>query len=343
MALFDVVGKILEVPVHTLLGKRIREQVPISWWSIDASPEDWAAEAKDAVGNGYTSFKLKPRPWQDIVKQVDAINAVVPSGFKLDLDPNSTLQNAENAIPVIHKLEEYDIVAIFESPIPQDDIPGNQQIRQEINSQVAMHFGSPPYLVGVREEVCDGYVICAGKSEAMRQGFLSEEADKPFWLQLVGNGLTTTWAAHLGAVLTNATWPAITCINLYSNQLLTEEIKVVDGHHAVPDEPGLGVTVDLESVDRYRVPAHKLEPFLTKGELYEHPQPRIISTIVYPDGSCIHMGSSSQGYGYFTSGQGPAYVEGVYLDPWYDDGTVEWNDLFERALKEPVRSQYQPR
>ncbi|HIB88081.1 TPA: enolase [Candidatus Poribacteria bacterium] len=343
MALFDVVGKILEVPVHTLLGKRIREQVPISWWSIDASPEDWAAEAKDAVGNGYTSFKLKPRPWQDIVKQVDAINAVVPSGFKLDLDPNSTLQNAENAIPVIHKLEEYDIVAIFESPIPQDDIPGNQQIRQEINSQVAMHFGSPPYLVGVREEVCDGYVICAGKSEAMRQGFLSEEADKPFWLQLVGNGLTTTWAAHLGAVLTNATWPAITCINLYSNQLLTGEIKVVDGHHAVPDEPGLGVTVDLESVDRYRVPAHKLEPFLTKGELYEHPQPRIISTIVYPDGSCIHMGSSSQGYEYFTSGQGPAYVEGVYLDPWYDDGTIEWNDLFERALKEPVRSQYQPR
>ena len=343
MALFDVVGKILEVPVYALLGKKIRDQVPISWWSIDASPADWAAEAKDAVENGYTSFKLKPRPWQDIVKQVDAINAVVPPDFKLDLDPNSTLQNAESAIPVIHKLEKYDIVAIFESPIPQDDIPGNQQIRREINSQVAMHFGSPPYLVGVQEEVCDGYVICAGKSEAIRQGFLSAEADKPFWLQLVGNGLTTTWAAHLGAVLTHATWPAITCINLYSNQLLTKNIKVTDGHHTVPEEPGLGVTVDLEEIERYRVPTQKLEPFLTKGNLYNHPQPRIISTIVYPDGSCIHMGASSQGYGFFTSGQGPAYVEGVYLDPWHDDGTDEWNDLFERALKEPVRSQYQPR
>ena len=111
MALFDVVGKILEVPVYTLLGNKVRNQVPISWWSIDASPADWAAEAKDAVENGYTSFKLKPRPWQDIVKQVDAINAVVPPDFKLDLDPNSTLQNAENAIPIIHKLEKYDIVA----------------------------------------------------------------------------------------------------------------------------------------------------------------------------------------------------------------------------------------
>ena len=58
MALFDVVGKILEVPVYTLLGNKVRNQVPISWWSIDASPVDWAAEAKDAVEAGYTSFKL---------------------------------------------------------------------------------------------------------------------------------------------------------------------------------------------------------------------------------------------------------------------------------------------
>ena len=44
MALFDVVGKVLEVPVHQLLGEKVRDWVPISWWSIDAAPEDWAAE-----------------------------------------------------------------------------------------------------------------------------------------------------------------------------------------------------------------------------------------------------------------------------------------------------------
>ena len=125
--------------------------------------------------------------------------------------------------------------------------------------------------------------------------------------------------------------------------MLTQGIKVVNGHHTIPEEPGLGVTVDLDAVERYRIPAQKLEPFLKTGDLYNHPQPRIISTIVYPDGNCIHMGASSQGYGFFTSGQGPAYVEGVYLDPWHDDGTAEWNDLFERALKEPIRSQHQPR
>ena len=50
MALFDLMGKILEVPVHQLFGDKVRDWVPISWWSIDASPEDWAAEAEDAKG-----------------------------------------------------------------------------------------------------------------------------------------------------------------------------------------------------------------------------------------------------------------------------------------------------
>ena len=35
MALFDVVGKILEVPVYELLGTKVRDWVPISWWSIE--------------------------------------------------------------------------------------------------------------------------------------------------------------------------------------------------------------------------------------------------------------------------------------------------------------------
>ena len=60
-----------------------REAVPISWWCIDSSPENWAAEAADAVENGYTSFKNKPRPWWDIAAQVEAVAEIVPSDFKL--------------------------------------------------------------------------------------------------------------------------------------------------------------------------------------------------------------------------------------------------------------------
>ncbi len=343
MALFDVVGKILEVPVYQLLGAKVRDWVPISWWSIDASPKDWVAEAKDAVAAGYTSFKLKPRPWWDIAAQVEAISRVVPPHFKLDLDPNATWQNAAAAVPIIKKLEQYPIIAMYESPIPQHDILGNRQIRRATSRPVAMHFGSPPYITCVREEVNDGFVICAGKSGVMRQGMLSAEAQMPFWLQLVGCGLTTTWAAHLGAVLTHATWPAITCLNLYSHHLLKKPIQVKGGYHQVPDGPGLGVEVDEKALKKFQVPEKEMKKFRDQGQPYSLPSPRIINTIVYPDNSCVHMGYSGQGYGYFGAGHGPAYTEGVRLEPWPDDGSKTWADLFARAQKHPVRDCWQGR
>ncbi|MCZ6678542.1 MAG: enolase [Candidatus Poribacteria bacterium] len=337
MALFDVVGKIMEVPVYELLGTKVRDATPISWWSIDASPENWAAEASDAVKNGYTSFKNKPRPWWDIVTQVDAVSKVIPPDFKLDLDPNSSLRDAETAIPVMKKLEKYSNVAIYESPIPQEDIAGNKQIREAIDRQVAMHFGSPPYTTGIREGVCDGFVIGGGKSTVMRQGALSAEADMPFWLQIVGNGLTTTWTAHIGSVLTHATWPAITCINLYSHHLLKQPVEVVNGCQKVPDGPGLGVEVDEEAVEKYRVPEEKLD---AEG-IHVHAHPEIIKTVVYPDGNCIHM--AGDGLSYFNAGNGEAQVEGARLELRFNDGSAEWADLFKRAQEQPVPDRWQGR
>lgn len=330
MALFDVVGKILEVPVYQLLGTQRRDAVPISWWSIDSSPENWAAEAADAVAQGYTSFKNKPRPWWDIVAQVEAVAAAVPSDFKLDLDPNGSLRDASTAIPILQKLATYPNVAMFESPIPQNDVEGNKQIRRVVDRPIAMHFGSPPYPTCIREDVCSGFVIGGGKSQVMREGQLSAAADMPFWLQIVGNGLTTTWAGHLGSVMTHATWPAITCINLYSEHLITQPVQVSEGCHKIPDAPGLGVEVDEDAVERCRVPAEKLD-----AEGYTiHPVPEIIKTAVYPDGSCIHI--VGDGLSYFNAGNGEAQVEGARLELTFNDGSEAWAKLFAQAREAPV-------
>ena len=334
MALFDVVGQILEVPVYELLGMKVRDDPPISWWSIDASPENWAAEAEEAVKHGYTSFKNKPRPWWDIVKQVDEISKVVPTDFKLDLDPNGSFRNDETAIPIMSKLIQYDNVAMFETPIPQEDIPGNKKIRQAIDRPLAMHFGSPAYLTSVQNQVCDGYVIGGGKSTVMRQGLLSAEAEMPFWLQLVGNGLTTTWAAHLGAVLTHANWPAITCVNLYSHHLLQKPVEVNNGSQKVPDAPGLGVEVNEDAVEKYRVSSEELRKFQQKDGCYIHPKPEIIHTVIYPNGKRLHM--AGQGLSYFKKDHVPAQAEGTRLELWFNDGSKEWQNLHQKVQENPI-------
>ena len=44
MALFDLMGKVTGVCAHQLLGTKVRDATPISWWCSHASPEDWTAE-----------------------------------------------------------------------------------------------------------------------------------------------------------------------------------------------------------------------------------------------------------------------------------------------------------
>ena len=330
MALYDVVGKALEVPCHKLLGSKVRDWVPISWWSNEGPPDDWVRQVRDAVDNGYTTIKLKQRPWHDIHEQMTEIDANVPRHFRVDLDANGSMHNAATAMPVMRGLEGYDIVAMFETPIPQTDILGNRQLRQVISRPIAMHFGSPPYTTAIREAVCDGFVVSGGATRVRYQGILSAEANMPFWLQMVGNGLTTTWAAHLGAVLTHATWPAITCINLYRHHLLKHPIEVVGGFHRVPDGPGLGVEVDEEAMHGFLVPDDVMRPFLDRDEPYDFPRPRFIRTAVFPDGHRVHFGNIRHGW------ELEAYTPGIRTEYWREDGTAEFEDLWRRTRESPV-------
>lgn len=253
MALFDAVGKALNVPAYRLLGQKVREWCPISWWAMDMPPADWAQQCADALAQGYMSAKLKARPWYDLHAAVQAILEVVPPGFMLDLDFNATLGNAANAVKFLATLAKYEQVAMFETPIPQGDVAGNAQIRQRVSRPVAMHYGNPPIMTTLQADVADGFVLCAGAANLMKQAHICQEANKPFWLQLVGTGITTTWAAHLGAVLPQAKWPAISCMNIWESQLISPPIEMRGGFYRVPEEPGLGIEVDQAALERYQV------------------------------------------------------------------------------------------
>ena len=149
---------------------------------------------------------------------------------------------------------------MIETPIPQSDVAGNAQIRNHIRRPLAMHYGSPPILTTLQEDVADGFVVCAGAHGIAQQSAVSDVANKPFWLQLVGTGITTTWAAHLGAVCPQSKWPAITCMNIWESQLLADPIQLRGGYYRVPEQPGLGIEIDLQAIEQYRVDYSWVDP-----------------------------------------------------------------------------------
>ena len=326
MAIYDLVGKALGVPVQRLFNlPRVRSWCPIAWWNTKMPPEVLAEEAKEALAQGYTTHKFKARPWFDVYAQVEAISAVTPPHYRVDVDWNSMLLDAGNAAPVLQELDTYERVAIYEGPIPQTDIEGYQHLRRKTNRPLATHFGSPPFPTAVRQEMCDGFVLCSGISGVLRAGLLAGEFGKPFWLQLVGTGLTTALMAHLGAVLPLARWPAITCMNNYSDDLLAEPLTIRGGYVEVPDGPGLGVRIDESALTRYQM-----------APPYEIPEPRHLLTVVWPGGREAHYTSmADQCWPDFLAGNHPVQERGVRLEVSVDDGTTAWQERYEQTRRAP--------
>ena len=338
MAVYDLAGKALEVPCYRLVGPKAREWCPISWWSNDMTTEDWMEEIREALSLGYTSAKLKARPWRDFRGQMEKLDEIVPSGFRFDADFNSLLRDAPTAVPYLLELEKIPHMAIFESPIPQSDVDGGQYIRSRIHRPVAVHYGNPDVTAAVRSNICDGFVIGGGADLLRRQGDLSAEMNHPFWLQMVGTGLTTAFMLHFAAALSHATWPAITCHDMYEDDLLKESIEIRQGYARVPETPGMGVEPDEDAIERYRV-----------EEGYEPPMPPNLYRVSWPNGAAViyppgksgiktnHHFMSRGVWDDFTAGNHPLFEPGVQLEILPDDGSKEWKDLKHRTLESPVR------
>ena len=185
-ALFDAVGRSLDAPIHQLLGEKVRDKAPLSWWSIDMPAEDWAAECQDALRHGYVSCKFKARPWFDLQEQLRIATASLPDHFEIDLDFNAMLLDSAHALRVIDGLSGHSRVKILESPIPQSDVAGGRFLRAHSRIPIALHAESPPLAVSLAENLCDGYVVSGGVSRVLREAHAIAEANKVLWLQLVG-------------------------------------------------------------------------------------------------------------------------------------------------------------
>jgi L-alanine-DL-glutamate epimerase-like enolase superfamily enzyme len=340
MAIWDAAGKQAGVPCHALFGRQVRDAVPISWWCLDFTAEEWMEEARLAIKLGYTSLKLKGRPWRDVLGQVEALSGALPRSVLIDLDFNSSLVNAATAVPYLRELERFPNVAIIETPIPQGDVAGNKQIREQTRLPIAMHFGSPPIMTALQEDVCDGFVIGGGAAALMRQTTLAAAANKPFWLQLVGTGLTTAWTAHVGAVATHAQWPAITCMHIWQDDLIVEPIQISGGYARVPQGPGLGVALDEAAVERLRLPDPNALPVRPR-RLYTITWPASRAdgrrAAVVPAGKATIAGFEQDLFREFDLGNLPRFARGITLTQRDDDGSEAFGRAFAAASGRSVR------
>lgn len=318
-ALFDVMGKFLELPVHRLLGQQVRRHVAVAAWTRPASPEDFRDEVARAVAQGYMTFKMHSCEYHDVFAQTQLASEVAPPGFRLHWDFNHS-RNRATVLPIIKELErDYPVVAYIEDPVHKEDLNGWRELRRHTDLPLVMH-GTP---WGGMQEVmlglADMYMVGGPIGDLMATGMAMGKANVPVILQFEGGTLGKAMAMHIAAVLPTHTAHSINLDDQYEEDITTARIPVVDGCSPVPEGPGLGYEVDEEALHR-----------LATQQLVE--PPRHLGVLHMPSGHTYY------GKGYVAPGslfgRQEGAVRGFRSNLWEDDGSTEFECMYARVQRE---------
>jgi galactonate dehydratase len=148
MALWDIKGKALGVPVYQLLGGKVRDSVPCyanGWFAPAKTPDEFASKAREAVAAGFSGLKWDPfgAAYMEISKSalreslrcVEAVVGAVGPEVEILIEGHGRF-NVATAIRIAQALEEYDITW-FEEPVPPDNLEALAEVKSRVRVPIA--------------------------------------------------------------------------------------------------------------------------------------------------------------------------------------------------------------
>lgn len=253
MAWLDLLGRHLGVPLHHLLGGKRIDQVPIDYWMGRASVADTFRRAQRARELGFAGVKMKCVLGDPVAERVAAVREAAPD-FSIVLDPNERFEDLEGARRIGRELERFERV-VFESPMPQERLDWYVALRRQIPQRIALHLTSLGQLLpALRAEAADYYNLLGPLKEFGEWARLAQAAGCPTWRGTgMDLGIRDMSSVHAAAAAGCALPSDIIGHLFREDDLLAEPIPFREGALLVPDAPGLGITLDREALERYRV------------------------------------------------------------------------------------------
>ena len=330
MAVYDLMGKHLGLPAWKLLGPRVRSWIPVSAWTISQPPAAMAEEVRRVSRLGYSWLKYHVDVLHNVIDQSVEMQKAAPRGFQVHYDFNAD-SNLESMLPVLKELEKFPIAGRFEDVLRGEDRDGYRSLRQKCPLPVIVHHA--PADVFMLERLCDGFMAGhAPVGEAMRLAAIAESTNTPFMLQQCGGTINQAFLAHEAAVFRMATIPHVDLAHLWTDDITVERMPVLGGSVAVPEGPGLGVTLDREKLLRYeRAPRPRQTRFLVRARYAGGP------TLYFrfnPDAP----GANLRALGGDLPGPVPTYANPVETDFWDDTASPEFDAWWKRTEAGPAWS-----
>jgi len=281
MALHDLRGKAMGKPCYELLGGAARAaitpyaslQPEVS--SLDAYRESLVAWVIEAQRRGFRAAKLEATfagpyrhqgldaPFDRVTEIIAAVRRAVGPDFTLMVDVQYAFPDADTCLATLRDWREFNLFFV-ETPLPSDDLDGYARLAQEQPIPIA----AGEWLATRFEflELMDrGLVHVAqpdigrvgGLTEARRVCELARQRGRLIVPHAWKTGISIAAAAHLAFATPHCAYieflPAELSTSALRREVVADELRLVGGQILPPRKPGLGIELNRDALERYRV------------------------------------------------------------------------------------------
>ena len=281
MALWDIKGKALGLPVYKLLGGAHKDHI-VPYASLQpnghtvsdyrTSLVDWAKRAK---AYGFTAGKMEctlAGPYnhsglkgtdEEMTDIIRACREAVGPDFTMMVDVQYLWQDAKSALRTIRKWDDLDIY-FLETPLQIDNLEGYALLAREAPMRIAAGEWQ-----NTRFEFIDlmdkGLIDVAqpdvgrvgGLTEAMRVCQLAQDRGRLIVPHCWKTGIGIAASAHLAAAIPHCPFieflPAQLCDSALRVELVADPLQMHDGLLQLPTKPGLGIELNFDALEKYSV------------------------------------------------------------------------------------------
>lgn len=279
-ALWDVLGKFLNVPVYQLLGGKTRDRVRIyanGWFAGAKTPAEFGEKAKIAVKRGITALKWDPfgknfmsisnKELSEALSCVAAVRKAVGDEVDLLIEGHGRF-NIPTAVKIAKDLEPFKPM-FFEEPVPPDNLDALKEVKDR--SPVAISAGERLYTRWDYNTFFDKIPAdfiqpdvshAGGISELKKIAAIAESKYIPFAPHNPSGPVANAATLQLAACCPNFCILEIMYSDVdYRKDITNEHLIFKDGCIEIPDSPGLGIEINEEECLKHPYKPHTLRHY----------------------------------------------------------------------------------
>lgn len=271
MACWDIVGKSLGLPVYKLLGGAVRDRIKAyanGWYTVERTPDEFHQAAIQAIAKGYRALKFDPfgAGYYELdhaerfrsIALVEAVRDAVGPEVEILVEMHGRF-NPVTAIEIARDLEPFR-PSWVEEPVPPENLAALKKAANKITIPVAT--GERIHTRYDYRELFELQAADIIQPDISHFGGIMETKKLAAWAEAyyilvaphnVGGPVSTAANLHLAASTPNFK------IQEHFNDFSESWVKgvapgnpeVVDGYFALPEGPGLGVTLDLDVLEEH--------------------------------------------------------------------------------------------